>query len=80
MTDSPPSPAASATPPKRRRRWLKIALISVGPGTGNGDFDAEANGHVREAFEGSWVRWNVVRAVTSTAALGCLGLAISRSA
>ncbi len=27
---------------------------------------------VRERFEASWVRWNIARAVTSTAALGCL--------
>ena len=27
---------------------------------------------VRAAFEGVWVRWNVVRAVCSTAAFGCL--------
>jgi uncharacterized membrane protein len=27
---------------------------------------------VRPAFEGVWVRWNVVRAVCSTAAFGCL--------
>ena len=26
----------------------------------------------RTAFEGTWVRWNVVRAVCSTAAFGCL--------
>lgn len=32
----------------------------------------------REAFEGPWVRWNVVRALTSTGALACLGWAISR--
>ncbi|WP_046468541.1 anthrone oxygenase family protein [Allosalinactinospora lopnorensis] len=29
-------------------------------------------GEVRARFEGSWVRWNVVRAITSTAAFGCL--------
>ena len=34
---------------------------------------------VRAAFEGVWVRWNVVRAVCSTAAFGCLvgALAVS---
>ena len=26
----------------------------------------------RAAFESTWVRWNVVRAVCSTAAFGCL--------
>jgi uncharacterized membrane protein len=27
---------------------------------------------VRERFESRWVRWNILRAVTSAAALGCL--------
>ena len=27
---------------------------------------------VRARFEGTWVRWNVVRAVLSTSAFGCL--------
>ncbi|HSK96023.1 MAG TPA: anthrone oxygenase family protein [Euzebyales bacterium] len=27
---------------------------------------------VRERFEGRWVRWNIARAMASTAALGCL--------
>ena len=31
---------------------------------------------VRERFEARWVRWNVARAVTSTAAVGCLGWAL----
>ncbi|WP_020673437.1 DUF1772 domain-containing protein [Amycolatopsis nigrescens] len=31
---------------------------------------------VRTRFEARWVRWNLVRAVTPTAALGCLGLAL----
>ena len=31
---------------------------------------------VRERFEVRWVRWNVVRAVTSTAAFGCLAWAL----
>ena len=31
---------------------------------------------VRSAFEGAWVRWNVVRAVLSTAAFGCLAWAL----
>ncbi|BCJ36865.1 membrane protein [Actinocatenispora thailandica] len=35
---------------------------------------------VREAFEAVWVRWNLVRAVTATAAFGCLVLALVRSA
>jgi uncharacterized membrane protein len=31
---------------------------------------------VRERFETTWVRWNLVRAVTSTAAFGCLTWAL----
>lgn len=31
---------------------------------------------VRVVFEASWVRWNVVRAVLNSAALGCLGWAL----
>jgi uncharacterized membrane protein len=31
---------------------------------------------VRQRFEGRWVRWNVVRALTSTAAFGCLAWAL----
>lgn len=31
---------------------------------------------VRERFEERWVDWNIVRAVTSTAALACLGRAL----
>ena len=43
-----------------------------------GDGDPAA---ARAAFEGAWVRWNVVRAVLSTAAFGCLvgALAVGRS-
>ena len=43
-----------------------------------GDGDPAA---ARAAFEGVWVRWNLVRAVLSTGALGCLvGALVSRSA
>jgi uncharacterized membrane protein len=31
---------------------------------------------VREQFEAAWIRWNVVRALASTAALGCLAWAL----
>jgi uncharacterized membrane protein len=31
---------------------------------------------VRERFEATWVRWNIARAVASTAALGCLTWAL----
>ncbi|WP_033218220.1 DUF1772 domain-containing protein [Kitasatospora phosalacinea] len=34
---------------------------------------------VRAAFEDVWVRWNLVRAVTSTAAFGCLIGALTRA-
>ena len=38
-----------------------------------GDADRIADlGAVRERFEASWVRWNIARAVASTAAFGCL--------
>ena len=54
---------------------LNDALAAIDPGAGASTLHA-----AREAFEDSWVRWNVLRALTSTAALGCLGYAISRSA
>lgn len=54
---------------------LNDALAAVDPTAG-----VDAVRAAREAFENSWVRWNVVRALTSTAALGCFGLVISRSA
>lgn len=31
---------------------------------------------VREQFEDKWVRWNTIRTVASTAALGCLAVAL----
>ena len=34
---------------------------------------------VRARFEATWVRWNVVRALASTAALGCLAWALRLS-
>ena len=39
--------------------------------------DALEAGGSRERFERPWVRANIVRAVTSTAALGCLAGALS---
>jgi uncharacterized membrane protein len=41
--------------------------------------DALAAGGSRADFETAWVRWNVVRTLTSTAALGCLAWAAWRS-
>jgi uncharacterized membrane protein len=50
---------------------LNDALAAAGP-------DPAA---ARSAFEGTWVRWNVVRAVLSTGAFGCLtwALVVARS-
>jgi uncharacterized membrane protein len=50
---------------------LNDALAAAGP-------DLAA---ARAAFEGTWVRWTVVRAVLSTGAFGCLvaALAVTRS-
>ena len=45
---------------------LNNALAATGPVTAEGATAARA------AFESTWVRWNVVRAVCSTAAFGCL--------
>jgi uncharacterized membrane protein len=42
------------------------------------DAGARALAAARDAFEGPWVRWNVVRALTSTGALGCLLVASTR--
>jgi uncharacterized membrane protein len=53
---------------------LNNALDAAGP------VDEVADvGVVRAAFESRWVRLNVVRALTSTVALGCLALAGLRS-
>ena len=40
--------------------------------------DAESLAAVRERFEDAWVRWNTVRAVANTAALGSLAWALVR--
>lgn len=43
------------------------------------DAGGDAYAEVRERFEASWVRWNVVRAVVSSAGFGCLvGALVSR--
>ena len=52
---------------------LNDALAAVDP-SGDGAALAAARG----AFEDPWVRWNVVRTLTSTGALACLGWALSR--
>jgi uncharacterized membrane protein len=50
---------------------LNDALAAAGPDPAS----------ARSAFEGAWVRWNVVRAVLSTGAFGCLtwALVVTRS-
>jgi len=50
---------------------LNDKLAAAGSPDGGADLAA-----VRAAFETTWVRWNVVRAVTSTAAFGCLSWAL----
>lgn len=49
---------------------LNNALVAAGPA----DQIIDLAG-VREHYEARWVRWNIARAVASTAALGCLTLA-----
>ena len=53
-----------------------VAITAVGNIPLN---DALAAGGSRADFETLWVRWNIVRTVTSTAALGCLAWAAIRS-
>lgn len=58
---------------------LAVATVVV---TGAGNIplnDALAAGGSRADFETLWMRWNVVRTLTSTAALGCLAWAALRS-
>jgi uncharacterized membrane protein len=50
---------------------LNDALVAAGPIDRIGDLAA-----VREQFEASWVRWNLARVVTSTAAFGCITWAL----
>jgi uncharacterized membrane protein len=52
---------------------LNNALAAAGAPERIADMSA-----VRRQFEDRWVRWNVVRAVTSTAAFGCLLWALVR--
>ncbi|MFJ8631803.1 DUF1772 domain-containing protein [Streptomyces sp. NPDC093568] len=70
--------------PYRRRVWAALAvyalafLVTVGFNIplNNGLEGAGEPADLREEFEGAWVVWNVVRAVLSTVALGCLGAAL----
>lgn len=54
---------------------LNNALDAAGPVDSIADLAA-----VREHFEVTWVRWNLLRAVVSTGALGCLAIALLRVA
>jgi uncharacterized membrane protein len=86
--------AALATSTPATRPWTIAALIAalgtvaitaagnvplnnaLGAATASPDANLAA---ARSAFETVWVRWNVVRTITATAALAALGLAALRS-
>lgn len=76
---------AVATSPSGVRGWaiagLVLALGTVAvTAAGNVPLnDALAAGGSRADFETAWVRWNAVRALTSTASLGALAWAAIRS-
>ncbi|MDF1605153.1 anthrone oxygenase family protein [Nocardioides sp. YIM 152315] len=76
---------AVAASPSGARGWA-IAGLALALGTvaitavGNIPLnDALADGGSRADFETAWVRWNVARAVTSTASLACLAWASLRA-
>lgn len=77
--------AAVATTTESARGWaiagLVLALGTVAvTAAGNVPLnDALATGGSRADFETAWVRWNVVRTLTSTGALACLAWAAIRS-
>lgn len=71
--------AAVAVSPAGARGWA-VAGLALALGTvvvtalGNVPLnDALAAGGSRADFETSWVRWNLVRTLTATASLACLG-------
>ena len=77
--------AAAAATTSNARTWAVAGLVCA-LGTvavtamGNVPLnDALAAGGSRADFETAWVRWNVVRTSTSTAALACLAWAAWRS-
>ena len=77
--------AAVVASPSTARGWA-IAGLVLALGTvvitaaGNVPLnDALAAGGSRVDFETAWVRWNIARAVTSTASLACLAWAALRS-
>lgn len=77
--------AAVATTTGSARGWAIAGLVLalgtvVVTGAGNVPLnDALADRGPRADFETAWVRWNVVRTVTSTGALACLAWAAIRS-
>lgn len=58
-------------------RVVHLPLNAVIQAAGNPDQISDLAA-VRQRFESRWVRWNIIRAVTSTAALGCLTVALAR--
>ena len=86
---------AVAMAPSSARPWVigglafavaTVAITAVGNIPLNNAIDAAGDidritdlAAVRESFESSWVKWNVVRAVTSTASLAALAWAALRS-
>ncbi|GAA4756132.1 DUF1772 domain-containing protein [Nocardioides endophyticus] len=79
------SAVAVATTTGNARAWAIAGLVcAVGTVavTAMGNIplnDALAAGGSRADFETAWVRWNIVRTTTSTAALACLAWAAWRS-
>lgn len=77
--------AAVATTSGTARGWaiaglvLAIGTVAVTVGGNVPLNDALAAGGSRAEFETAWVRWNVVRALTSAGALACLTWAAIRS-
>jgi uncharacterized membrane protein len=65
--------AATLTITRRVNVPLNNGLAEAGGPGEAGDLAA-----VRRRFEGPWVRWNLVRAATSTIAFGCLVGALVR--
>ncbi len=71
--------SASARPWLIAGLVLAIATVAITAGGNVPLNDALAAGGSRADFETAWVRWNVLRAVTSTAALACLAWAAWKS-
>lgn len=77
--------AAVAASPPGARAWAvgglvcALATVAVTAAANVPLNDALAAGGSRADFESAWVRWNLVRTATSTAALACLGWAALRA-